>query len=172
MVFKIKLCDCIFCFFIYLSIYIQWKVVELSLNFSFTLHTCVITHIVLMETYTLPRFLLLFFTHTFLYLFSTCAVWNVLWQQWAVCAFDFNKFRVYVHNTRGGYTYGYITSESVSVTGVWAICHLMYLIAFPILTDNGRHCLRKLKVYTRYVSETKRHIKTNLWQKQWHLKYH
>ena len=29
--------------------------------------------------------------------------------------------------------------------GVWVMCHLMYLIALPMLTDRGLHCVKKLE---------------------------
>ena len=50
------------------------------------------------------------------------------------------------------------TWESISDPGVCAICHLTYLIAFPILTDSGRHWLRKLKQKEKY-NEIKHRIK-------------
>ena len=38
-----------------------------------------------------------------------------------------------------------VTSASLIVEGMWVMCHFSCLMAFPILTDRGRHCVRKLK---------------------------
>ena len=47
-----------------------------------------------------------------------------------------------------------LTCFSDIVGGIWVICSLRYLMAFPMLTDRGRHCVRNLKTWISYEPKT------------------